>query len=78
MNSNMNKWQMFWATISAHLTAPLASMELSTRGLYPFDASWQYNKAVGQRTLLIWSLRHCSGRSYLEEYEAGRAKGGTH
>lgn len=70
--------KLFWKCVSAHFTAPLKAMELSTRGLYPYSACWQYNPAAGERTHLVWSLRHCSGKSYMKEYEEGRRKGGTH
>lgn len=74
----MNNWQIFWSCVSAHFTAPSEAIKLSVKGLYPYSACWQFNPAAGERTFLIWSLRHCSGKSYMEEYEAGRAKGGTH
>ena len=64
--------------ISAHLKAPYESIKLSMRGLYPYDSSWQTNPTLQKRTYLIWSLRHCSGKSYMEKYLEGRAKGGTH
>lgn len=72
------KWQLFCMCVNATFTAPYESIKLSTRGLYPFRASWEYNPRVNERTFLIWSLRHCSGKSYMEEYLEGRKKGGTH
>ena len=73
-----NKLQTVLMCLKAHFTAPSKSMELSMRGFYPYKASWQYNPRVEEKTILIWSLRHCSGKSYMEEYLEGRKNGGTH
>ena len=73
-----SKIKQVFMGLDAMFTAPHASMKLNMRGLYPYEASWQTNPAVGQRTILIWSLKHCSGKSYMEQYLEGRANGGTH
>lgn len=68
----MNNWKLFWCCVDSHFKAPYESIKLTTQGFYPYSVNWTLNPLVGERTHLIWALRHCSGKSYLEEYEAGR------